>query len=66
MNIYSKIVSSFRTARFFMRDTKAATAIEYGLIAAGLSVAIVVIVFTLGDQVEGLFQTLADTMAPYF
>ena len=66
MKLFPKIVAAFSRARFFLKDTRAASAIEYGLIAAGLSIAIVVIVFTLGDQVEGLFQTLADEMAPYF
>ena len=32
-----------------------ATAIEYGLIAAGIAVAIVAIVFTLGDTIEAKF-----------
>lgn len=66
MKFFSKIVFTFKRARFFLKDTRAASAIEYGLIAAGLSIAIVAIVFILGDQVEGLFQTLADEMAPYF
>ena len=32
----------------FMRDESGATAIEYGLIAAGISVAIIAVVNTLG------------------
>lgn len=32
-----------------------ATAIEYGLIAAGVSIAIAVVVFTLGDEISGTF-----------
>ena len=35
-----------------------ATAIEYGLIAAGVALAIAVIVFTLGDSVEAKFTSL--------
>ena len=33
----------------FYYDKKAATAIEYGLLAAGLALAIMVVVFGLGD-----------------
>jgi Flp pilus assembly pilin Flp len=33
----------------YVRQTKAATAIEYGLLAAGIALAIVVVVFGLGD-----------------
>lgn len=44
-------------------DDEGATAIEYGLIAAGVSIAIAVIVFTLGDNLVGTFQTVSDTLA---
>lgn len=39
----------------YLRNEKGATAIEYGLIAAGIAIAIVAVVFTLGDEVEGTF-----------
>lgn len=35
-----------------------ATAIEYGLIAAGISVAIVVVVFALGGDVKAAFEKI--------
>ena len=38
--------------RRFLRDQSGATAIEYGLIAAGISVAIIGVVDALGDQLE--------------
>ena len=41
-------------SRFF-RDKKAATAIEYSLIAAGIAVAIAIGVFTLGSTVSNFF-----------
>lgn len=37
------------------RADKGATAIEYGLIAAGIAVAISVIVFTVGEDLIALF-----------
>jgi pilus assembly protein Flp/PilA len=40
----------------FVKDESGATAIEYGLIAAGISVAIVTIVFTLGSTIQGIFS----------
>ncbi|ODA66385.1 Flp/Fap pilin component [Methyloligella halotolerans] len=39
----------------FAKDESGATAIEYGLIAAGISVAIVAIVNTLGGSLNGVF-----------
>lgn len=43
-------------------DDDGATAIEYGLIAAGVSVAIAVVVFTLGDKLETTFQSVSDQL----
>ena len=40
-------------------DEAGATAIEYALIAAGVALAISVVVFTLGDEVLALFQEVA-------
>jgi pilus assembly protein Flp/PilA len=39
----------------FMRCSKGATAIEYGLIAAGIAVAISAIVFLSGDKLVAMF-----------
>lgn len=41
-------------------DTEGATAIEYSLIAAFVSSAIITIVFVLGVDVLGLLQSIAD------
>lgn len=41
---------------------RGATAIEYGLIAAGIAVAIVVIVFTVGDQLLAVFTTVSTKL----
>jgi pilus assembly protein Flp/PilA len=40
----------------FLRDTSGATAIEYGLIAAGISVAIIAVVNALGGQLVNTFS----------
>ena len=39
-----------------------ATAIEYGLIAGGISLAIVAAVFAFGDDLQSVFEALATPM----
>jgi len=47
----------------FVNDESAATAIEYGLIAAGISVAIIAAVTALGTQISATMTYVATTMA---
>ncbi|WP_424628230.1 Flp family type IVb pilin [Bradyrhizobium sp. SYSU BS000235] len=42
----------------FVKDESGATAIEYGLIAAGIALAIITIVNTLGGTLSGKFTSL--------
>lgn len=46
----------------YLKDAKGATAIEYGLIAGGISLAIVAAVFAFGEDLRTLFSTIADKM----
>ncbi len=46
----------------YSHDTDGATAIEYGLIAGGISLAIVAAVFAFGDSLQAVFQTIAQAM----
>lgn len=46
----------------YKQDIKGATAIEYGLIAGGISLAIVTAVFLFGESLSGLFDTIAEKM----
>ena len=46
----------------FAGDESGATAIEYGLIAAGIAVAIITAVSTLGTNVGTTFDSVADEM----
>jgi pilus assembly protein Flp/PilA len=46
----------------FLRDDSGATAIEYGLIAAGISVAIISVVNTLGSQLKTTFTTVSTQL----
>lgn len=50
-------------AQAFIRCEKGATAIEYGLIAAGIAVAISVVVFTVGGQISAMFTSVGNTIA---
>lgn len=44
----------------FFGDEAGATAIEYGLIVALISVAMLAILVTLGDQIAATFTTLSE------
>jgi pilus assembly protein Flp/PilA len=46
----------------FLRDESGATAIEYGLIAAGISVAIIAVVNTLGGQLQNTFSNVSSQL----
>jgi pilus assembly protein Flp/PilA len=46
----------------YLKDVKGATAIEYALIAGGISVAIVSVVFLLGDEIEAVFTAITGAM----
>jgi pilus assembly protein Flp/PilA len=46
----------------FLRDESGATAIEYGLIAAGISVAIIAVVQGLGAKLNTTFETISGKL----
>ncbi|MBS0274084.1 MAG: Flp family type IVb pilin [Proteobacteria bacterium] len=46
----------------FVRDESGATAIEYGLIAAGIAVVIITAVNALGTKLSTTFSTVTATM----
>ena len=48
--------------RSFLNDESGATAIEYGLIAAGIAVAIIAAVGLLGDSLSGMFTTVGAAL----
>jgi pilus assembly protein Flp/PilA len=56
----SKIVSAVKT---FVADENGVTAIEYGLIAALVGVAIVTVVTSLGDSLKTTFTKVVTAMA---
>jgi pilus assembly protein Flp/PilA len=52
-----------KTFKRFIHDESGASAIEYGLLAAGISIAIIVAVNTLGVQLSSTFTTVSSDMA---
>jgi pilus assembly protein Flp/PilA len=46
----------------FVKDESGATAIEYGLIAAGIAVVIITAVQLAGDNLNTTWGTIADNM----
>jgi pilus assembly protein Flp/PilA len=47
----------------FLKNESGATAIEYGLIAAGISVAIIGTLSTLSTNLKGTFTTVSTALA---
>ncbi len=43
-------------ARFDARDERGASAVEYGLLIAGIAALIVVVVFAFGEEIESIFN----------
>ena len=46
----------------FVKDESGATAIEYGLIAAGISVAIIAVVQGLGTKLKATFTSVQNAL----
>jgi len=51
-----------RTVFAFLADESAATAIEYGLIAAGIAVAIIAVVQGLGTSLNATFSSVSSAL----
>jgi pilus assembly protein Flp/PilA len=51
-----------RTLFVFLKDESGATAIEYGLIAAGISVVIIASVNAIGSTLNSKFQYISDML----
>ena len=46
----------------YLLSEKGATAIEYGLMATAIALAILALVFSIGDRMEGGYQVISDTI----
>jgi pilus assembly protein Flp/PilA len=51
-----------KLVRRFLNDDSGATAIEYGLIAAGISVAIIAVVNGLGTKLNTTFSSISSQL----
>ncbi len=60
ISLYVKFSESLKK---FAADASGATAIEYGLIAAGIAVAIIVGVGLVGDNLATVFTSVATELA---
>ena len=47
--------------RRFVKDESGATAVEYGLVAAGISIAIIAVMQGLGSKLNTTFTTVQST-----
>jgi pilus assembly protein Flp/PilA len=54
--------SVMRLIALFLKDHSGATAIEYGLIAAGISVAIIAVVQGLGTKLASTFTSVSTAL----
>ena len=53
----------YQQAKARMAQTDGATAIEYGLIAAGIAVAIIAAVFAIGTQLSTTFGNISTSLS---
>lgn len=52
----------FQYFKAWLRAEDGATAIEYGLICAGIGLAIVAAMFAFGDQMIAVFETMDESL----
>ena len=57
-----QLESAMLTFARFLKDQSGATAIEYGLIAAGISIAIIAVVQGLGTQLKTTFSSVSSAL----
>ena len=58
-NLLEAVMSTFLR---LLKDESGATAIEYGLIAAGISVAIITVVTTIGTNLNNTFTSVSSAL----
>ena len=64
LGLITKVQTSLHgLKRKFTDDESGATAIEYGLIAAGIAVAIIAAVFAIGDELNNFFLAVQTKLA---
>lgn len=56
------MVKLYATAQAYLTNEEGATAIEYGLIAAGISLVIATTVFLFGEDLDALFGEMSTAL----
>ncbi len=51
-------------ARAFIRDEDGASAVEYGLLIAGIAVAVMATIYTIGTNLNTKFNSVASQLSP--
>ncbi len=62
LGLISRMHMRLTDLKEFYQDKSGATAIEYGLIAAAIAVAIIGAVFALGEDIEGFFLDVSSKL----
>ena len=62
LSLMTKLHTRLTDLKTFYQDKSGATAIEYGLIAAGIAVAIIAAVFALGEDITGFFESVSSEL----
>lgn len=52
----------FLATRNFLRDEEGVTAVEYGLIAALIAVAVIATVYLIGQELKSVFQSIVNCL----
>ena len=60
--VFQPMMVRMKTIRRFLADESGATAIEYGLIAAGISLAIIAIINGLGARLNTKFTAINSSL----
>lgn len=61
-HVYTWSLSMKNLVSRFLKDESGATAIEYGLIAAGIAIAIITAVQGVGTKLTGTFTTISTSL----
>jgi pilus assembly protein Flp/PilA len=57
-----EVIAMVRIFKNFLADESGATAIEYGLIAAGIAIAIITAVNGVGTSLKGKFTSISTSL----
>jgi len=52
----------FTKVKSFIREEEGASAVEYGLLVAGIAVAVMGAIYTIGDNLNTKFNSVADQL----